>query len=131
MVGCTQEECCPLQALDHNYAVLVSLFEDVASGQCTDITADDQAKMKKYLKIIKSTKFVFCLAFHADILDDLLQPCLIFQSNERSCSSSQKTKRLQNLARLTVVKNLRKDSNTSILKAARQLLLPRRLVIVL
>ena len=71
-----------VQALDHNYEVLVSLLEDMASGQRKYIKADDQAKMKGYLKIIKSTKFVFCLAFYADILGDLSHLSLIFQSNE-------------------------------------------------
>ncbi|XP_023698486.2 zinc finger protein 862-like isoform X1 [Paramormyrops kingsleyae] len=65
-------------ALDRNYDTLVSLFEDFASEERRkkkaggkDITPAEKAKMKGYLKLLKSEKFVLCLALYRDILDDL------------------------------------------------------------
>lgn len=65
-------------ALDRNYETLVSLFEDFASEEWKkkkaagkNITPAEKAKMKGYLKLFKSEKFVLCLALYRDILDDL------------------------------------------------------------
>lgn len=60
-----------LKALDRNYVSLCTQFEDWASGMRRDVTAADAAKLKGYLKKLRSHKFVIHMAAYQDILEDL------------------------------------------------------------
>ena len=57
-------------AISRNYTCLITQFEDMASGERSDITGEDQAIIKGYLRQLKSHKFVLYLHSYRDLLED-------------------------------------------------------------
>lgn len=71
-----------LSCLDRNYHCLITQFEEKSTGLRTDIPAADAAKMKGFLKQMKSTKFILFLMVYRDLLEDLADLSLAFQAED-------------------------------------------------
>ena len=66
--------------------LLVTQFQDIASGVRGDISGDDQARIKGYLKQMTSYKFVL---YH-DLLEDMAELSMLLQNNAMSLSAVRK-----------------------------------------
>ena len=73
-----------LTCLATNYHSIATQFEEQATGERKDIPAANAAKMKGYLKLMKSFKFVLHLVLYQDLLDDLAEVSLEFQRDDLS-----------------------------------------------
>ena len=78
-----------LTAMDRNYAAIITHLEDIASGEREDIKADDVAKVKRYLKVMKAHKFVMYAAMYQDIVKQLAILSKCFQSDTSSINEVQ------------------------------------------
>lgn len=76
-----------LIAFDRDYQAMVLQFEEVASGERKDIPPADAAKMKGYLKMLKSHEFVLHMAFYQDLVDDLAAISTSLQADNLALSS--------------------------------------------
>ena len=77
-------------ALTCNYVCLVTQFQDMASGVYRDISGDDQAKVKGYLKQMMSHKFVLYLASYHELLlllEDMAELSLSLQNDAMPLSA--------------------------------------------
>ena len=74
-------------ALTCNYVCLVTQFKDMASGVYQDISGDDQAKVKGYLKQMTMHKFVLYLASYHDLLEDMAKLSLSLQNDAMPLSA--------------------------------------------
>ena len=68
-------------AISRNYTCLVTQLEDMASGERSDITGEDQAKIKGYLRQLKSHKFVLYHHSYRDLLEDMAELSKVFQDS--------------------------------------------------
>ena len=75
--------------MDRNYAAIITHLEDIASGEREDIKADDVAKVKGYLKVMKAHKFVMYAAMYQDIVKQLAILSKCFQSDTSSINEVQ------------------------------------------
>ena len=78
-----------LTTMDRNYAAIITHLEDIASGERDDIKADDVAKVKGYLKVMKTHKFVMYAAMYRDIVKQLAILSMCFQSDTNSVNEVQ------------------------------------------
>ena len=76
-----------LACLAKNYQCVATQFEEQATGQRKDIPAADAAKMKGYLKLLKSCKFVLHMALYQDLVDDMADLSLQFQRDDLPLSA--------------------------------------------
>lgn len=73
-----------------NYQSIVTLFEEQASGERSDIPSTDQSKIKGMLKILKSFKTVYYMSFYQDILEVLAALSRDFQRDDLPISEVRK-----------------------------------------
>ncbi|PIK60678.1 putative zinc finger protein [Apostichopus japonicus] len=76
-----------LHCLATNYQFVATQLEEQASGQWRDVPPADAAKMKGYLKLLKSCKFVLPMALYQDLVDDITEVSLEFQRDDLPLSS--------------------------------------------
>ena len=76
-----------LNCLATNYQCVATQFEEQATGQRKDVPAADAAKMKEYLKLLKSCKFVLHMALYQDLVDDMAGVSLESQRDDLPLSS--------------------------------------------